>query len=265
MAVAARGLLRRGVFADSVERDTGILAIDLLLAMCCYLLGGVLTIAIVKSLGWETPWSADQQAQLMLFSQMAMSVPVVVLLYFRLHGRTEGWRSFGFNVGLRKSGEPGEPGVGLLMGAVVFSLVVVLALNFASVWIGQLIGYPKPEDGHETLKLIRNTSQTLTLFKLFAGAILAAPILEEVFYRGLVQSALLDVVGPAKRWTAILISAALFASAHLSVAQWQTLPGLMVFGVVLGWLYEKTGSLLPSIFTHMLFNAAMIGLMFLMT
>jgi len=41
---------------------------------------------------------------------------------------------------------------------------------------------------------------------------------------------------------------------------WQVLPSLFVLAVVLGWLYERTGSLLPSVLVHMGFNAINIAL-----
>jgi membrane protease YdiL (CAAX protease family) len=43
----------------------------------------------------------------------------------------------------------------------------------------------------------------------------------------------------------------LFALAHLNVYQFCT---ALFLGVVLGWLYERTRSLWPSIFLHTVFN-----------
>jgi membrane protease YdiL (CAAX protease family) len=38
------------------------------------------------------------------------------------------------------------------------------------------------------------------------------------------------------------------------------LPGLLVLGVVLGWLYERSGSLLPCVLVHAGFNALNIAM-----
>jgi len=257
--VIARGLVRRDCFSGLADRDAGIIAIDLLFTMCCFVLGGLLTQVILGATGWTKPLSQGQHASAVLLGQMAMGVPIVVLLWFRFNGRDGGWRGFGFNVG------PWPLVLRQTAGALVFGMLVVLAINYAIVWIGELRGYPKPPDGHALLKSIRDAAEPMTRYKLLISAVVVAPILEEVIYRGLVQTSLLDIVGPKRRWTVILITATLFTSVHIGIAQWQTLPGLMIFGVVLGWLYEKTGSLLPSILTHMAFNAAMISLMFLMT
>ena len=36
---------------------------------------------------------------------------------------------------------------------------------------------------------------------------------------------------------------------------WQVLPGLFVLALILGWLYERSGSLWPGIVVHIGFNA----------
>jgi membrane protease YdiL (CAAX protease family) len=42
------------------------------------------------------------------------------------------------------------------------------------------------------------------------------------------------------------------------------LPGLLVLAVVLGWLYERWGSLLPCVLVHALFNSGNCALALLM-
>ncbi len=80
-------------------------------------------------------------------------------------------------------------------------------------------------------------------------AVLVAPVVEEVCFRGLVYPALRQVV-PASR--AILASSIAFALVHQPVTTW--LP-LVILATVLGWLVETTGSVIPAIAAHMAFNA----------
>jgi membrane protease YdiL (CAAX protease family) len=89
---------------------------------------------------------------------------------------------------------------------------------------------------------------------MLVSALVLAPLFEEVIYRGLVQSAMLTHFGPAARWPIILAAALLFAAIHAGAVAWHVLPGLMVLGVLLGWLYERTGSLLAPVLVHMGFN-----------
>jgi uncharacterized protein len=73
------------------------------------------------------------------------------------------------------------------------------------------------------------------------------PIAEELMFRG-VGFALLEPYG---KWVAILGTGVLFGALHgLLIA----LPVLSAFGVVLGWLRWKTGSVYPCMVLHIAFN-----------
>lgn len=76
----------------------------------------------------------------------------------------------------------------------------------------------------------------------------AAPIAEELFFRGLVHGSLRRFGVPV----ATVVSAAFFAVVHVVPAAF---PILFVVGVVLALLYERTGSLLPGILVHACLNS----------
>ena len=59
-----------------------------------------------------------------------------------------------------------------------------------------------------------------------------------------------------KAWPAILITGLAFGLAHGLVLG---LPVLSVFGITLGWLRWKTGSVYPGMCVHALFNAAALA------
>ena len=77
---------------------------------------------------------------------------------------------------------------------------------------------------------------------------IGAPIVEEIFYRGLLQRSLERRYGV---WPAILGSALLFGLSHFQLLQ---LPALVLFGVVLGLLAQRTGRLAAPIAAHIVFN-----------
>jgi membrane protease YdiL (CAAX protease family) len=52
---------------------------------------------------------------------------------------------------------------------------------------------------------------------------------------------------PERRWLMITLSALLFALAHMNPAQ---LLHPFLIGLLLGWLYERTGSIVPGIIFH---------------
>jgi hypothetical protein len=77
---------------------------------------------------------------------------------------------------------------------------------------------------------------------------IGAPIVEEIFYRGLLQRSIAHRFGV---WPGIVGSALVFGLSHFQVLQ---LPALVVLGVVLGYVTERTGRLGPAIFAHVAFN-----------
>lgn len=76
---------------------------------------------------------------------------------------------------------------------------------------------------------------------------LLVPIAEELVFRGAILRRLLEAMGHGKRWIAIAVTALLFGIVHGNMAQGvnATLTGLL-----LGWMYVRTGSLLPCMAFH---------------
>jgi membrane protease YdiL (CAAX protease family) len=86
------------------------------------------------------------------------------------------------------------------------------------------------------------------------SAVVLAPVAEELFYRGLVQSMLRG--HELSPWPAILITSGLFALSHAS--QLQDMPALFVLALALGYNYERTGRLIAPMVLHAVFNAVSI-------
>jgi membrane protease YdiL (CAAX protease family)/uncharacterized RDD family membrane protein YckC len=88
-----------------------------------------------------------------------------------------------------------------------------------------------------------------------AGGILIivfAPISEEIFFRGFVYGGIRTRLG---LWPAAAISAVVFGLLHISSGDLSIVPPLVIFGLLLCWLYEYTGSLGPPVVLHMINNA----------
>jgi hypothetical protein len=83
------------------------------------------------------------------------------------------------------------------------------------------------------------------------GACILAPVLEEMLFRGIILRSFLTQYS---RWVAIGGSALLFGLAHMNI--YQCAVGLVI-GVVNGWLYERTDSLLPCITLHAAYNSTL--------
>ena len=79
---------------------------------------------------------------------------------------------------------------------------------------------------------------------------LLVPLVEEMVFRGAIQRRLLERM--AQPWMAVVIGAMLFALAHFNPAQ---LPHAFLVGLVLGWMYHRTGSILPGVALHWVNNS----------
>ncbi len=82
--------------------------------------------------------------------------------------------------------------------------------------------------------------------------VVLAPIFEELFFRGLFYPALRRRIGPT--W-AIILNGAVFGVIHF---QPLFMLSLILVGIVLAYLYEKTDSLAAPIIAHSLYNLAVI-------
>jgi membrane protease YdiL (CAAX protease family) len=73
--------------------------------------------------------------------------------------------------------------------------------------------------------------------------VVVAPFAEELFFRGALTGALAERLGAFTP----LATGAIFGAAHLEP---RAFPALFVLGVLLGWLYMRTRSLLPGVAVH---------------
>ena len=75
--------------------------------------------------------------------------------------------------------------------------------------------------------------------------VIAAPVTEELVFRGAILRSLLGWTG--RHWVAIAVSAVLFAAVHFNPAQ---MPHALLVGLLLGWMYYRTGSVVPGVAFH---------------
>jgi len=78
--------------------------------------------------------------------------------------------------------------------------------------------------------------------------VILAPLLEELFCRGIILRGLLKHMSPL---SAILLSALIFGIIHMN--PWQAIPAFLI-GALMGWIYWKTRSLWATIFIHFVNN-----------
>ncbi len=150
--------------------------------------------------------------------------------------------------------------IGLSFGQTKHSLVVlgwtclaVFPAMFCGLWLLKSYGLNLP------LRpvLPRNQEWLSWIFYQF----MYVAVGEEVFFRGFLQGNIVRLMNTAmakrpalQRWVSIVISAACFAAAHM-IVQGQIISALTFLpGLVLGWLFIRTKSLLAPILFHGLAN-----------
>jgi membrane protease YdiL (CAAX protease family) len=232
--------------------------------------------------------------------QLAAMLAAVAFLFFRYKKlSTLGWQP----ENLRRD---------LILAGFAFAMVVpsILALQ----WLLTLF----LDYRHSTLEMLANNADALTVIASWFGAVLVAPVCEEIFFRGVLQSWLqrlrpgvfaksdyiliggwdpsdadeepvspqapadtnlagphddgnpysaprasganglvVDSLSTGKSWTSssywpIVITAAMFSLAH--AGQGPAPIPLFFFGLALGYVYQKTGSIVPCILLHMMLN-----------
>ncbi len=136
---------------------------------------------------------------------------------------------------------------GLAAGVACQFLLTLLYVPFT--WLN-----PDLDVSGEAKRLI-DPVQGPGLALLAVCLVVGAPLVEELFFRGMLQRALGRRFGPA--W-AVALSSVVFGLTHYQPVQ---LLGLIVFGVVLGLMALRTGRLGLAMVTHAAFNATTVVLL----
>lgn len=140
--------------------------------------------------------------------------------------------------------------VSIALGAIAPTFLVVIAVNFV---VSQLLTGVWPDASPQSIvKAFETTGSIPVRLLMVFAAVVAAPITEELIFRGLVY-------GVCKRytdgWFAAIASSLLFASVHLHVGSFVP---LFALAMILAVVYELTGCILVSMLMHALFNSIML-------
>ncbi len=166
---------------------------------------------------------------------------------------TELFLFFGFGWALvRWSGRAPAPYLGLAWpGAwpLLLALGIAVANYFAAViplqFLAQLVAPRSWVEMFDQTQVFEHQAG-LELFLAMTGAVAAAPIGEEVIFRGLLLQGMLRRGVPVI--PAVVGSAAIFSLCHVNLIG---LPALFELGLVFGLLYARTRSVVPGMVAHL--------------
>ncbi len=136
---------------------------------------------------------------------------------------------------------------------------LMMAAITMTIFVAELIwGAEYQMQQHQQLEMITEYPQLPLRIMIVFVAVVIAPLLEEMLFRGFVQTTIRSFFNIRNSaWPAIAASSVFFAIMHADPGHW---PALFVLGVCLGYSYEKSGSLFRPIFIHLFFNASSVAI-----
>lgn len=214
----------------------------------------LLVLAIVLAVGVTLPFGADVEA-LLAGEELSRLGAIVLLASTQVALLLVGWAFV-----LRTNALAGLPAVGsradarTVLTGIGWGLAAWIGANIVAVVVAYLFELVGIE---ATPQAAEQAAFALDPVLVVASFVILAPIAEEIFFRGIVYNAWLREGG---RRYAYIGSSLLFAISHLSLVQF--IP-LLLLGLALAWVYERTGSLVAAIAMHATFNAVTVVLLFL--
>lgn len=267
-----------------------------ILPFLIWMLGSYLTQGIIAAINVraDSPVISEDLGKLIMATGGQLTGIVACLVVGGFYYR-EGLSGFGFH----RKGFLGD------LAVMVLALLVIIPILFLlnKITAGAISLFQEDFDPpqHKLLQSLDVPQQQQPIWAvpmLWISAVLVAPLAEELFFRGVIQTGLRHAFDegilaspenmpgfpaathdtdettestrdhedekmtpsvPVQRvrrsrgkWPAIVVTGFIFGMVHY--AQPHAVPSLILFGIVLGYTYEKRGSLMPCIGLHILFN-----------
>lgn len=192
-------------------------------------------------LGWlETPNDLDSVRGILYFIGVGLGDALlyfgVVWIFLRLIRRP--FSDLGFVKPLKRY---------VVLGFVV-GIILFVGIGLLGNVLTNIFGTPAPQSFTVAVKGVKY--QWEFGFLVLLGGVVA-PIKEEMIFRGLIYPPLRQAVGRGK---GMLLTGLFFATLHFDIVRF--LP-LLIGGVVLAWLYERSSSIWPAVVAHGTWNILM--------
>mgnify|MGYP001345493792 CR=1 FL=1 len=206
-------------------------------------------IAIIESIVFRVfNFDHGQNMRMMISTFFVDTLALLVILYFVLIKCKATLKS----LGIRVTSFFRNISTGIFAYVLILpGLLLILAL---SMWVVNLVGYTPPPQ--PIFDVLMKEEETRALFFLTIFISVFGPVVEEIFFRGFMYTAIkkhLGMVGAA------FLSACIFSLLHTNVIGF--LP-IMALGVALAYLYERTGSLVASMAVHITHNSVILIFVF---
>jgi membrane protease YdiL (CAAX protease family)/uncharacterized RDD family membrane protein YckC len=208
------------------------------------LIGGLLLAIIIPPL-LVAPFDPDFESDGALLTAQGIFDGLLVMVAV---GIASGWRFRPLSAALRQLGLRRFP-----LSAFGWMFVMLFAYYAGAVLFSALVVQPEQEDIGKELGVC-NPGVGIAIAAVLI-IVIAAPLTEELFFRGFFFAGLRS---RWSLWPSAIVSGAVFGLVHAPTGPTAAIP-LAGLGVGLAWLYERSGSLWPSITAHFLNNALAIS------
>ncbi len=177
------------------------------------------------------------------------AIAIMVIIVFLVRG-TFARRLKGFGLNPRTIGK--DFGIAAINYLSVWPVVMVMVI--LTIEAGKLFTDPNFKmEQHREIEFLTKHQQLPLIISVLFVAIVIAPVIEEMVFRGLFQTMLRSFT--KKAWLSIVITSVFFVLTHKN---WEHWPALFVLSAGMGYSYEKSGSLFRPIFIHAFFNATSV-------
>ncbi len=214
-----------------------------------FLFFGHMTVLIESALVRVFPVLNNNNFRMILNSSVLDTIGIVFILYFTIGQYKERLISLGLT--FRNFFKNVFYGVVAYVAAVPI-LIVVLVIIGVAVSVFKYVPERQP-----VVELFLREKDPTFLFYTSIFAAFVGPIIEELFFRAFMYQAFKKYVGV---FWAVMVTSVFFAALHAHLIGF--LP-IMILGIVLCYVYEKTGSIVSSITVHTIHNLSMVFLVFL--
>ncbi|MBI5143935.1 MAG: CPBP family intramembrane metalloprotease [Candidatus Omnitrophica bacterium] len=223
--------------------------LDVSRVVILFLFFGYMVILIESALIGTFPILKNDNFRMMLNSSILDVLGVIFVIYFTVVQYKEDLVSLGLSI------KNFFKNVFYGMAGYIATVPVLIGVLAVIVLIIHLTKYVPEKQPVVELFLKEENAPFLVYSSVFAAVV--GPFIEELFFRGFMYNAFKKYIGI---FWATIFTAGIFAALHTNIVGF--LP-IMILGITLAYLYEKTGTLVSSITVHIIHNLSMVFLIFL--
>ena len=214
---------------------------------------------IAASLFLQLPSEAEEHRglspSLAIFAVLFLQLPMLAVFYAarRFYPGHYAGRLNGVDLSISDALRQAAP-----LFLMFLPLIWIISLIWTNILVGfQTVGWIEEIEQQELVTLLQNGGHPMAMLLLVTLAVIMAPVVEEIIFRGCIYRFLKS---QTSLLVAQIISGCIFSIMHANLLSFVP---LILVGILLARIYEKTGSLNASICFHALFNAFSLLMLFI--